>query len=154
MRPLFPLCQTRTMRLAVVFALFCLLGGCAKKNPFLGSWDSEVDILKNKVAVVHTFGQEGLHDVSFTFAGVKGQLVGKYEFEGDKLTITPDSFNVDTSGSFLPKSVIDQGKAEVDKTLDKPQTGTVAWISADEFTVTPEAPGIPLMHFKRQAAAK
>lgn len=131
--------------------LVMVVAGCGARNPYLGRWDSEVVVLGNKISVVHTFSEGGKHQAEFEVAGVKGMVAGTYTFEGDQLTITPQKFTFDASGSFLPKSMIEQGRGEIEKVLKRPQAGTVQWRSDTEFAVQPEAADVATMLFTKKA---
>lgn len=134
-----------------LLVLVMVVAGCGARNPYLGSWDSEIVVLGNKISVVHTFSDGGKHQAEFEAAGVKGKVSGTYTFEGDQLTITPQTFTFDASGSFLPSSMIEQGRAEIEKVLKRPQSGTVQWRSDSEFAVQPEATGVATMLFTKKA---
>lgn len=137
------------MRSLALAAALLLLGGCKAKDPFLGVWTTQAEVLSNPIEIEHRFAEGGKHSAAFELAGVKGTLAGTYVREGDLLTITPRALDLDTSGAILPKSMVDQGRAEIEKQLNVPQVGKVVWNSADSFTVTPDAAGVPPMQFKR-----
>jgi len=134
---------------AWIFALFAL--GCAAKNPYLGSWDSDVTIMGNRIPLVSTFGERGDYAATFEVAGAKGKLIGTYKGDGEQLSIVVEKLELDSKASFLPQSMIDQGRAEIEKNMKQPLSGKVTWPTEDSFTVRPDRPGTPVLTFKRKA---
>jgi hypothetical protein len=141
----------RSIALALVVAL---VGGCAKKNPYLGEWEGEVTAQSFRVPVVHKFSPDGAYEVTGELMGAKVKITGTYEWGGDKLTVSGSTVAVDTSGSMIPKDLIDKGTTEIAKQLNKPQTGTVSWTDKDTFVATPDEPANPILRFKRKVASK
>lgn len=139
--------------LGVLLAV-AVVGGCAKQNPYLGEWDGEVAAQGFRVPIVHKFSPDGVYELSGELMGAKIKITGTYEWGGDKLTVNGSTIAVDTSGSMLPKDMIDQGTTEIAKQLNKPQTGTVNWSGKDTFVVTPDEPANPILTFKRKVATK
>ncbi len=149
MRPLFGLCQTLSMRKLVWLFALCALG-CAAKNPFVGSWDSEVTLMGNKIPLLNTFGENGVYSGSFEVAGTKAKLAGTYKYEKERLSIVIAKLDLDTSGSFLPPSMIEEGRASVEKEMKQPLEGKVSWTSDSLFTVQPDRSGVPILSFKKR----
>ncbi len=131
-----------------LFAL-CLIG-CAAKNPYLGSWDSEVTIMGNRIPLFCTFGEKGDYMASFEVGGVQGKLTGTYKYEKERLSIVIAKLDLDTKDSFLPESMIKQGREEIEKQIKQPLEGKPTWADDNTFTVKPERAGVPTLTFKKR----
>lgn len=125
-----------------------LVVGCAPRNPYLGTWGSEVTVQGMTVQVTHTFAEQGVYGASLKSGDITGRIAGTYSYEGDRLTITPQSFDLDTSKAGVFGKLADQFRPEVEKEMKKPQAGKVVW-KEGAFTVTPDAPNVPAVVFAK-----
>jgi hypothetical protein len=125
-----------------------LVAGCAPKNPYLGIWKSEVTIQGFNVAITHRFAEQGAYSADLKTGDITGELKGSYAYEGERLTITPSAFSLDTSKAGLLGKMAEQFKPDVEAEMKKPQAGKVAW-SDSGFTVTPDAANVPQMAFAK-----
>lgn len=131
-------------------AVVVLALGCAPKNPYLGTWDSEIELMGNRVPLVSTFGEQGAYTATFDVAGAKGTLTGTYTHEKARLRIALHKLDLDTSKSILPKPMVEEGKAAIEKELTQPHEGTVTWDSETTFRVTPDRKEAPMLTFRKR----
>jgi hypothetical protein len=136
---------------SLCFILACAVLGCTPKNPYLGSWESEVTLMGNRIPLITTFAEQGVASATFEVAGVKAKLLGSYTFEGkERLSVDFKTVELDTKGSLLPESMIKQGREAIDKEMKQPQGGKVKWDSDAAFTVQPDRAGTPVLTFKKR----
>lgn len=139
-----PMCK------AVWVLTICALG-CSAKNPYVGSWDSEVTLMGNRIPLVCSFGQDGTYTATFEIAGAKAKLTGSYVQEKGRLSIVVSKLDLDTKGSFLPQSMIDEGRKAIEKEMKEPLSGAVTWVTDSTFTVKPDRTSVAKLSFTKRA---
>ncbi len=129
-----------------------VLTGCGTRNKFLGTWESELDVLGQHLTVTHEFKPDLAYHASAGSAGITASVTGTYSFTAEKLTISGKNLEVKDDGSVLARMLVDKARTELEKRMKSAQTGSVEWRSDTEFAVQPDEPGVPLVVFRKKSS--
>lgn len=122
-------------RFLIAILVFAALGlcGCAKQDKLIGTWTGKWQT----VDIVQTFAADGTYKTSGTINApgmpkpINMEMAGTFTHEGDKLTLTPTSFDMPGVDPAIKGMVESQAKSQ----MMKPETATITWASDDEFEI-------------------